>query len=68
MKNSEIKDLTEKEIIAKIEEEKTLLIRLRINHKVSSLDNPHKITESKRFIARLNTELRQRENSEARSK
>lgn len=67
MKNSEIKDLTTKEIIEKIEEEKALLVRLRINHKVSNLDNPHKLTESKRFIARLKTILRQRELSEERS-
>lgn len=67
MKNSEIKDLTTKEIIEKIDEEKALLVRLRINHKVSNLDNPHKLTESKRFIARLKTILRQRELSEERS-
>ncbi len=67
MKNSEIKDLTTKEIIEKIEEEKTYLVRLRINHKVSNLDNPHKLAESKRFVARLKTELRQRELSEERS-
>lgn len=67
MKNSEIKDLTTKEIIEKIDEEKALLVRLRIDHKVSNLDNPHKLTESKRFIARLKTILRQRELSEERS-
>jgi large subunit ribosomal protein L29 len=67
MKNSEIKDLTTQEIIEKIEEEKKLLVRLRINHKVSNLDNPHKISESKRFIARLKTELRKRELSEERA-
>ena len=61
MKNSEIKELTNKEIDEKIIDENDHLTRLRINHKVSDLDNPHVITESKRFIARLLTEKRSRE-------
>ncbi len=61
MKNSEIKELTNKEIDEKIVDEKLHLTRLRINHKVSDLDNPHVITESKRVIARLLTERRSRE-------
>lgn len=67
MKNAEIIDLSTQEIIDKIEEQRAVLVRLRINHKVSNLDNPNKIKESKRFIARLKTELRKRELSEKRS-
>jgi len=40
------------------------LVSLRMNHKISDLENPHQITDSKRFIARLMTELRKRELSE----
>ena len=61
MKNSEIKELTTQEIIENIKEEKSLLLRQKINHSVSPLDNPHKITETKRLTARLKTELRKRE-------
>ncbi len=61
MKNSEIKELTNIEINEKIVDEKLHLTRLRINHKVSDLDNPQVITESKRFIARLLTEKKSRE-------
>jgi large subunit ribosomal protein L29 len=61
MKNSEIKDLGTQEILDRLKEEKAHLTEQRLNHAVSQLDNPHKITETKRFIARLNTELRKRE-------
>jgi len=61
MKNSEIRELTTKELIEKLEDEKSLIVRMRLNHAVSPLDNPNKIGESKKLIARLNTEIRKRE-------
>ncbi|MGM0621494.1 MAG: 50S ribosomal protein L29 [Bacteroidota bacterium] len=64
MKTSEIKELTTKEIVERIDNEKENLIRLRLNHAVSPLDNPLKLKESKKNIARLKTVLRQRELSE----
>jgi large subunit ribosomal protein L29 len=64
MKTSEIKELTTKEIVEKIQVENENLVRLRLNHAVSPLDNPMKIKVSKRNIARLKTILRQRELSD----
>ncbi|MDA3818958.1 MAG: 50S ribosomal protein L29 [Candidatus Delongbacteria bacterium] len=64
MKNSEIKQLTTKEILEKIGDEKNTLNRLKMSHAVSPLENPNKITDVKRDIARLKTELRSRELSE----
>jgi len=61
MKTSEINELTIKEIVEKIQVEKENLVRLRLNHAVSPLDNPMKIKESRKNIARLKTILRQRE-------
>ncbi len=61
MKNSEIRELTTKELIEKLEDEKSLLVRMRLNHAVSPLDNPNKLGESKKLIARLKTEVRKRE-------
>ncbi len=61
MKTSEIKELTKKEIVERIQVEKENLVRLRLNHAVSPLDNPLKIKEARRNIARLKTILRQRE-------
>jgi large subunit ribosomal protein L29 len=61
MKTSEIKELTKKEIVEKLQVEKENLVRLKLNHAVSPLDNPMKIQVSKRNIARLQTVLRERE-------
>ena len=61
MKASEIRELTSKEIVEKIQVEKENLVRLRLNNAISPLDNPLKIRNSKKIIARLNTILRQRE-------
>ena len=67
MKNSEIRELTTKEIYERLENEQANILNLNMNHKVSDLENPHQITESKRFIARLKTELKQRELNENKS-
>lgn len=61
MKPSEILELTNKEIIERIQLEKENLVRLKLNHAVSPLDNPMKITETRRNIARLKTILHKRE-------
>ena len=64
MKNSEIRELTTKELNERIDTEKTHLTRLKLNHTVSPLDNPLKIQEARKNIARLKTELRKRELNE----
>lgn len=64
MKTSEIRELTTKEIVEKIQVETENLVRLRLNHAVSPLDNPLKIKDTKRNVARLKTVLRQRELSD----
>jgi large subunit ribosomal protein L29 len=67
MKISEIQEMTTKEIVEKIELEKETLVRMRMNHAVSPLDNPMKIKEAKKNIARLKTVYRQRELSETQN-
>jgi len=61
MKNSEIRELTTAEVIEKIEGTKADLVKMKLNHTVSPLDNPNKIGEMKKIIARLKTELRSRQ-------
>ncbi len=61
MKNSEVKELTDKELRERIESEKENLVRLRLNHAVSPLDNPLKLRDVKKDVARLMTELKKRE-------
>ena len=64
MKNSEIKELTTRELEERIDTEKTHLTRLKLNHAVSPLDNPLKIKEARKNVARMKTELRKRELNE----
>ncbi len=61
MKTSEINELTSKEIVERLQTEQENLVRMKLNHSVSHLDNPMKIRESRRNIARLMTILRSRE-------
>ncbi|MFO7370154.1 MAG: 50S ribosomal protein L29 [Bacteroidales bacterium] len=62
MKTSEIRELSAKEIQERIENEKNLIFRQKMNHAISPLDNPMKIRETRRNIARLETLLRQKKN------
>lgn len=61
MKSSEIRELSTKEIIERIDTEQNLLVRMKMNHAVSPLDNPNKISETRKIVARLKTELKARE-------
>jgi large subunit ribosomal protein L29 len=61
MKTSEIRELSTPDLLERIDTEKTMLVRLKLNHAISPLDNPRKINESRLTIARLMTELRVRE-------
>lgn len=61
MKTSEIKELSTSDLIERIDTEKTMLVRMRLNHAITPLDNPQKIKQTKLTIARLMTELRVRE-------
>jgi len=61
MKTSEIKQFTDKELQERIEDEVSLLVRTKLNHVVSPLDNPQKIEQMRKNVARLKTELRQRQ-------
>ena len=68
MKSLEIKELTIQELQERLESEETLMVRMRMNHAVSPLDNPNKIVETRRNIARLKTEVRARQIQEQSAK
>lgn len=59
MKNSEIKGLSQEELVAKVAEEKQNLVKLKFAHTISAIENPNRIKTVRRTIARLNTELAQ---------
>lgn len=64
MKASELRELTLKEIEEKIENEKSFLVKQRLNHTISPLDNPLKIRETKKNIARMMTVLNDKKKQE----
>ncbi len=64
MKNSVIKEMSTPELAERLAEEEKQLVRLRINHAVTPLENPTKIKEYKITVARMKTEMRARELSE----
>jgi large subunit ribosomal protein L29 len=57
MKSNEIKELNVTELREKIASEKEALRKLKFAHQVSAVENPMKIRETRKLIARLNTEL-----------
>lgn len=57
----DIKDLSTEDLVQKVLEERLLFKKLQFNHSISSIDNPVLLRGKRREIAKLLTELRQRE-------
>ncbi|OFY84356.1 MAG: 50S ribosomal protein L29 [Bacteroidetes bacterium RIFCSPLOWO2_12_FULL_35_15] len=64
MKQADIKQLSTSDLRERIKEGKSALTKLKLNHAVSPIENPAKITDSRKTVARLQTELRSRELAE----
>jgi len=60
MKAKEIREMTADELNAKLKELKDELFHLRFQHAINQLDNPNKIVECKRDIARVLTVLQEK--------
>ena len=61
MKISEIRELETKDLVERIEAEVADYNQMKLNHSVSPLENPSLIKAARRNIARMKSELRQRE-------
>ncbi|NTW24070.1 MAG: 50S ribosomal protein L29 [Lentimicrobium sp.] len=61
MKQEVIRELSTAELIERLDEERKQLVKLKLNHAVSPLENPNKIKTYRRTIARMVTELRSRQ-------
>ena len=61
MKMTEVKELADKDLREKIETAENELQHMKLNHSVTPLENPSQIKAARRDIARMKTELRQRE-------
>ena len=61
MKMTEIKGIETKELAEKLETAVAQYNQMKLNHAVTPLENPSQIKAARRDIARMQTELRQRE-------
>ena len=66
MKPSEIKDMADADLEQKLKDARVELFNLRFQLATGQLDNPGRIQNVKRDIARLHTEVRAREIEAAR--
>ena len=61
MKNSEIKGLAIDELRSKLVAENENLSKLKFAHSITPIENPMRLKEARKFVARLNTEIRAKE-------
>ncbi len=64
MKIKEVRELTTKELLERIDTETARLSTLELQHSISPLDNPMQIKDARRLIARLKTVVNERSNQE----
>ena len=60
MKATELRNMTSEELNGKLRELKEELFNLRFQHAINQLDNPHKIEDVKKDIARVMTVLHEK--------
>lgn len=65
MKNAEIRALSLEDLKNQIKAERTNGQTLRFAHAISPLENPARLKQARKNIARLLTELKRRENEQA---
>ncbi len=61
MKINEIRELTTQDLVERLEATVEQLQKMKLNHSITPLENPSQIKLVRRDIARMKTELRQRE-------
>ena len=64
MKKEDIQELTTDELKLRLEEEKNMYSKLKLNHAISPIENPMKIRVTRRGIAMIHTELTKRQKAE----
>jgi large subunit ribosomal protein L29 len=61
MKNSEIRALSIEELNQKLVSEIEALHKLQFAHAISPIENPMRLKETRKLIARINTAIRQKQ-------
>ena len=60
-KQEAIREMSTTDLKERVEQAREQLVKIKLNHAVSPLDNPNQIRETRKNIARYLTELRRRE-------
>lgn len=68
MKQNDIKNLSADDLQENLAQQSELLAKLKMNHSVSPLENPMEIGIARKTVARLKTEIRKRELTQAQEK
>ena len=61
MKIAEIRELSTQELLERVDAEVAAYAQKRINHSITPMENPSQLKQQRKLIARMQTELRQRE-------
>ena len=61
MKNSELRNLSIDELANKLAMEKEAYSKLTFAHAITPIENPMKIKETRKLVARIQTEIRAKE-------
>jgi large subunit ribosomal protein L29 len=61
LKAKQVRELSDEDLDVRLRDTRKELINLRFQHATGQLDNPHKLSVTRREIARLLTSIKQRE-------
>lgn len=61
MKKESLRELSVADLNDRLEQARTQLVKMNLNHAASPLENPNLIRATRKVIARILTELRRRE-------
>ena len=64
MKKEAINELSTADLMERIEATRTSYVKMKLQHAVPPLDNPNKLRETRKEIARMLTELTKRQKAE----
>ncbi|MBS1657331.1 MAG: 50S ribosomal protein L29 [Chitinophagales bacterium] len=62
-KKIHLNDLTDAELNEKLRDDKAQFVRMKFNHAVSPIENPTRLRQLRRDIARIKTEITRRANA-----
>lgn len=68
MTKSEIKELSTEELLERIQTEKENYGKLKLNHRITEIENPMDVRSLRKTVARLKTELRRRQLEDSAAK